>query len=265
MRREWLIQLRIDKGFTQEQIATKAFIDRGYYSQLENGKRDPGFNVAVNISKVLEFNPLMFFRDQFTESHSIDPPHKRESIKSLNEIDHGNIIYLYEDSDRYLHQLITFLLIGIEYESTSLIIDDSNTIQYVREKLNKLTRNTKSMKNIHFIENNDTRQLDTVLHKWLDDQRIQVWVQENRVAESDCFKKIKRYVAPKNITMSGANNMLGVCAHNATLVTAQSYIRMMRLFPYLMTDTEIVNSPLFHLNNGNHTLSPSLYVQGDMD
>src|ERR1700719_2421018 len=63
MKREWLSHLRKYKGMTQQQVAFSSFIDRSYYSQLESGKRNPSVNVAKNIAKVLDFDPLLFFQD----------------------------------------------------------------------------------------------------------------------------------------------------------------------------------------------------------
>ncbi|WP_070121393.1 helix-turn-helix domain-containing protein [Bacillus marinisedimentorum] len=67
MKRDWLIKLRKHIGLTQEQVASKSFINRGFYAQIENGQRDPSVTVAKNIAAVLGFNPTMFFSDYFSE------------------------------------------------------------------------------------------------------------------------------------------------------------------------------------------------------
>ena len=44
------------KGMTQQEVADRAGISRTYYSQIENGDRDPATTVITTISKVLEVN-----------------------------------------------------------------------------------------------------------------------------------------------------------------------------------------------------------------
>lgn len=65
--REWLIQARKQKGYTQEQVATRCFIDRSYYAQIEKGTRNPSMEVAKKIATALGVNPSTFFNDQYEE------------------------------------------------------------------------------------------------------------------------------------------------------------------------------------------------------
>lgn len=61
--RHWLKELRKTKGFTQEAIAKQAFIDRTFYTLIENGRRNPSPEVANKIAAALGFNPSLFFKD----------------------------------------------------------------------------------------------------------------------------------------------------------------------------------------------------------
>ena len=49
------------------EVASKAFVDRSFYTQIENGSRNPSFDVARNISKSLGFNSSAFFIEEFSE------------------------------------------------------------------------------------------------------------------------------------------------------------------------------------------------------
>ncbi len=71
MKRDWLIKLRKHIGLTQEQVASKSFINRGFYAQIENGQRDPSAAVAKKVAAVLGFNPTMFFSDYFSDPFQI--------------------------------------------------------------------------------------------------------------------------------------------------------------------------------------------------
>ncbi|WP_100402685.1 helix-turn-helix transcriptional regulator [Bacillus sp. FJAT-42315] len=61
--RDWLIQLRKNKSLTQANIAEQVFIDRSYYAQIEQGKRDPSIGVANQIAKLLKFHPSLFYSE----------------------------------------------------------------------------------------------------------------------------------------------------------------------------------------------------------
>ncbi|EDL63894.1 helix-turn-helix domain-containing protein [Bacillus sp. SG-1] len=63
-KRTWLITLRKERKFTQQQIADKAFIDRSYYAQIEKGERKPSDDVAKKIANILEFHFSAFSMDE---------------------------------------------------------------------------------------------------------------------------------------------------------------------------------------------------------
>ncbi|WP_280770433.1 helix-turn-helix domain-containing protein [Salipaludibacillus daqingensis] len=63
MKRDWLINLRKNKNLTQQQVASIAYIDRGFYAQIENGLRDPSIPVAKKIARALSFNAAAFFAE----------------------------------------------------------------------------------------------------------------------------------------------------------------------------------------------------------
>ncbi|WP_216827414.1 helix-turn-helix domain-containing protein [Alkalihalobacterium elongatum] len=65
--RNWLREIRKEKGLTQDEVATKAFINRAFYTQIENGSRNPSFEVAKNIANTLGINPSAFFTREFSE------------------------------------------------------------------------------------------------------------------------------------------------------------------------------------------------------
>ena len=44
------------KGLTQQEVADRVGISRTYYSQIENGDRDPATTVITNIAKTLDVN-----------------------------------------------------------------------------------------------------------------------------------------------------------------------------------------------------------------
>lgn len=62
--REWLMDLRHEKGMTQVAVAQNAKISRAYYTQIETGVRSPSPKVAKRIASVLAFAWTRFFDDE---------------------------------------------------------------------------------------------------------------------------------------------------------------------------------------------------------
>jgi putative transcriptional regulator len=61
-KRTWLLEYRGDK--TQQEVADKAGIERSYYTQIENGDRNPSVDTAKKIATALDFNWTIFFEDE---------------------------------------------------------------------------------------------------------------------------------------------------------------------------------------------------------
>ncbi len=56
---------------TQLQVAQSASIERAYYTQIENGKRNPSVKVAKNIANVLSFEWSLFFEVNCSEKRQL--------------------------------------------------------------------------------------------------------------------------------------------------------------------------------------------------
>lgn len=66
-RRTWLVEIRVEKGLTQEEVANLSQITRAYYTQIENGYRAPSVSVAKRIAQALGFQWTIFFKDECSE------------------------------------------------------------------------------------------------------------------------------------------------------------------------------------------------------
>jgi len=53
-----LRKLRAERGLSQQDVAERLPIDRGYLSHLENGKHDMGFGLAIRMCKFYEISPV---------------------------------------------------------------------------------------------------------------------------------------------------------------------------------------------------------------
>ncbi|MEM5639866.1 helix-turn-helix transcriptional regulator [Bacillus toyonensis] len=61
MKREWLIKLRKDKGLKQLEIAKTLDISSNYYCEIEKGKKNPRWNIAMRIAEFFDVSVDNFF------------------------------------------------------------------------------------------------------------------------------------------------------------------------------------------------------------
>lgn len=54
--RDWLKDLRKEKGLTVRKIAPMVGISFSHYNDIENGRRNPSLKVAIKMSDFLEFD-----------------------------------------------------------------------------------------------------------------------------------------------------------------------------------------------------------------
>ncbi|MDI3327985.1 MAG: helix-turn-helix transcriptional regulator [Alicyclobacillaceae bacterium] len=63
-RRDWLVQLRVRKGLTHEQVARMAEIERSTYTKAENGA-PVRVKTAKKIAAVLDFPWVLFYDEKY--------------------------------------------------------------------------------------------------------------------------------------------------------------------------------------------------------
>jgi putative transcriptional regulator len=56
-----LVAKRKEKGLTQQEMADQIEVSRQYYTDIENGKRQPSVSTAKKIGEVLEVEWTIFF------------------------------------------------------------------------------------------------------------------------------------------------------------------------------------------------------------
>lgn len=62
--RHWLKQIRLAKGFTQEEVAKMSGISRSYYADVERGTANAGGSTAKRIADTLGFDMSLFFEEK---------------------------------------------------------------------------------------------------------------------------------------------------------------------------------------------------------
>lgn len=248
MKREWLIEFRKSKGLKQEQVASDAFIDRGYYSQIETGKRNPSLNIAVNIARVLDFDPLIFFKENLN-NHSLESNSSNHEIsKHFESLNAGKILYLYNSEDHYFQNAVMFLVTGIKKGSYCLIIDNHKKFVKIKNNLEAILPKSKIINSTHYINIEELNQLESnnlirFQQKFKDVESVRIWISDVRPDLDDEILTIRNKLNLKvNI------DTLFIRSYNASMISAEFHLNMMKDYPYIMTDTEIVDSPFYDFN-----------------
>jgi transcriptional regulator with XRE-family HTH domain len=68
MKRLWLKELRLQQGYTQDEVAIESGIKRAYYTMIEQGNRNPSVSVAKSIAGSLGFDWTIFFDNKCNET-----------------------------------------------------------------------------------------------------------------------------------------------------------------------------------------------------
>ncbi|WP_430786717.1 helix-turn-helix domain-containing protein [Virgibacillus flavescens] len=271
MKREWLIKIRNSRRLTQKEVASQAFIDRGYYSQIETGKRNPSHTVGHNIAKVLNFDPLKFFMDR-DNYQSI--PHtlvNRTVTDHLKSMECGQLLYLYDSIEAYRQHALTFLCSGVEKNSYCFIIDHQENFFDIKHGLESFLEDSEYKKYIFYIDRSEIDHLDlkgiadyfqNLQSKFEDNASIRIWSPKENNLEKDWLSKLVDYINVEKPELN-LTNVLFVRSYNASMISAGTHIRLMKTYPYLMTDFEIVSSP-FCLSSNNSFIYPSIYIQEHM-
>ncbi|TFE00644.1 helix-turn-helix domain-containing protein [Jeotgalibacillus salarius] len=255
MKREWLIELRKSTGLTQQKVADQSFIDRSYYSQLENGLRDPSPSVAENIAKVLDFNFLRFFTDYIYFGDLSSPLKKtvhlnHDGFSHLRSRKNGYVMYHYGSNEASHNNMIKFILSKVEQNVHCIIIDQYKNYSRVVSELKYLLPKSTIEKYVHFFEHNISldelpQHLFTFIHEQVKpDTYFSMWINDTSSDRKDSFYYIKSFVETCGKELN-EYEWLMVCSFDASKVTADEYIQVMKLFHYIMTDQELVMSPFY--------------------
>ncbi|WP_422122489.1 helix-turn-helix transcriptional regulator [Planococcus sp. X10-3] len=252
---------------TQSQVASKAFIDRGYYSQIETGKRNPGLNIAINIAKVLDFDSIMFYQEHLDHT-SIDKSADYQITEYFRSKESGEILYLYNSLENHLQHAMSFLVSGVAKKSDCLFIDYQKNHDSIQAILGNILSASEILRHIHFINKEEIDDLD--IYKTLPTlpvsearsgelKHFHIWLSEDPHEQNEWLRKLEYYLNARDMKLN-KEKVLFVRSYNAALITAGMHIKMMRNYPYLMTDNEIVDSPFYKAGNRS-TIFPSLFIQ----
>lgn len=269
MKRNWLINIRNSKQYTQQYVASNSFIDRSYYSHIESGKRNPSLEVARKIAAVLEFDPLIFFKEeQVRNEHS---NFILDLDNFLKDMENGQILYLYNNFNCYIYYVVLFSFIGVWKKGSCFIIDTPTNFSEIKINLKKSLAKTEMSKYIHHINkeelinpslNLNNTSLKMLLTQLENERSIFLWCHVRSDQRNDWILELQNLLNSKESSIKD-KKILTIHSYDASIVSAHTHIELMRRVPYLMTDSEIVESPLYH-SSKKTKIYPAIFMQDDM-
>lgn len=63
MKRQWLAEIRIARGETQQSVADSAGMSQSGYADIERGAKNPSIAAAKHIAAALDFDWTRFFEE----------------------------------------------------------------------------------------------------------------------------------------------------------------------------------------------------------
>lgn len=246
LKREWLYHIRKTRRLTQQQIANRAYINRSYYSQIENGNREPSYQVAVNIAKVLDIDPAQFLK-KLNSSSTIQSNQLFPTT--------GPILYLYNSIDRFKQNLFTFLLTGLRNNHVCYMIAPNQTLEQIHTSMDSQLFEYSRKHRLVFDDEYCHERLSLISKKQA--KPLYIWYHIEQIGSETEFYKIKL-----TLELLHATRAVIVVSSDAATTTANLHIALLREFPHMMTDDELVDSPLYkHTRSFN--IYPTLFIQDD--
>ena len=85
---ERLKNIRVEKGLTQDQLATSCNTSAGLIRHLEKSRRKPGYDMLVSLCNVLNISPEYLLQDDLTLEPSGD---KAEVLQIVDRLTPNNL------------------------------------------------------------------------------------------------------------------------------------------------------------------------------
>jgi hypothetical protein len=177
--------------------------------------------------------------------------------KNIQVKNSAHILYIYDELDCYLENMMAYIREGLDRNHHLLIIENSTIYQSVEKRINDLF-SMEEKKCIHYIDNYSfygcygdfhihsiVEHFGELLNPFFNKKlNVRTWAHVEWKDQDDISKKIEKF---ENTADCSVNEMglMSVCAYNSSKVTAFLQTAMMRSHEYIMTDREFVKSSLY--------------------
>ncbi|WP_150266004.1 MEDS domain-containing protein [Paenibacillus tepidiphilus] len=196
------------------------------------------------------------------------------SLTSVN--DGGHIIYLFEDSARYIDNALSYIATAIEHGHHILLIEQPGTYQDILHMLEEMI-SPDQLQYLHYANNIDYygsrgdfdfRHILTHFEEITASFRqqnvsIRTWANVMTWGDHDESKISGNLMTYERHTCGAVRDfgMVSVCAYNSDAISATLQTKLMREHEYVMTDQEFFKSPLYRYPVPEDVIFPSLSVQ----
>lgn len=188
----------------------------------------------------------------------------------------GHILYVFNDATSYLENLTAYIKDGIELGHYVVVIDEQAVYEeVVRRFLGHLT--DAELQHIYFEDKGEFYAIHAdfqaerivghfdELTKTLpqEDLLIRTWARVAWKEDEEIYDKLVDFENTANRKVQGFGT-ISVCAYDASQVSGDFLVKLLKNHDYLMTDGELVRSPLY-ITSKQKTTFPSLAVQSKME
>nr|WP_281367798.1 ATP-binding protein [Saccharibacillus deserti] len=180
---------------------------------------------------------------------------------------------MYEDVEHYIDSAAAYAMTCLNQGHQILIIDNEYCIKAIERKLAESWIDEK-LEYVHFVDNFDFYQLhgefqscltrrhfEAIMQPFLDDRlSIRTWAHVQWKPQPHIQAKLEEFEVMADCSVK-EQNLISVCAYDATEISASLQMSLMRSHEYLMTDREFIVSGLYLNSSSERIIHPSLALQ----
>jgi hypothetical protein len=169
----------------------------------------------------------------------------------------AHILYIFENKDCYIRNLLAYIKAGVERGHHLLIIESKETIDTVKQKIS-MTQKKINQDHIHFEDNNTYYQSNkdfhshhiidsfkTLMKPYLDQNiDIRTWANVQWMDQDNITSKLEDFEKLADCTVNDMG-VISVCTYAASDVSASLQTALMRSHEFFMTDEEIARSTFY--------------------
>lgn len=178
-----------------------------------------------------------------------------EKIPQLKDALHnvqGHVFYIFEDQDKYIDNVITYAISGVEQGYHVLLIENTKLFPVIQQKL-KAVLNKEQLSTIHFKNNFDfyfskgtfnpavvfNHFVQSIESHMKDNVSIRTWGNVEWGSMKEPQREVEQY--ENNIhELITLKNLTSVCAYHADRIPEEFKEALLQCHEFFMTDNEMV-------------------------
>jgi PAS domain S-box-containing protein len=170
---------------------------------------------------------------------------------------HGHILYIYEQIEKYIDNAVSYIKTGIELGHHLLMIENKDRYNRIYHELEKSLSHC-ALRRIHYVDNYEFYRLygdfqyesivqhfkNILLPFQENNIPIRTWAHVEWKEQKDIQSTLINY-ENKADEFVDSSQLISVCAYNGNEISAALHTHLLRNHDYFMTDYELVKSSLY--------------------